>query len=98
MLRGLHQPDEHSIRVHRKDAGDSADAESFGECPDGPHQLLGLDVRALQGGAVGLLEIAFAAQTIQLSPVVSTGMAVGAEIPEADPAVIRTDGMRTEVV
>jgi hypothetical protein len=44
-----------------------------------------------------LQEIATAAQAHELAPAAPIRMAVGADIPQADPAVIGTGGMRAEV-
>jgi hypothetical protein len=44
-----------------------------------------------------LEEITVAAQTNELSPPSSIGVAVGADIPEADSTVIRTGSMRAKV-
>jgi hypothetical protein len=45
-----------------------------------------------------LEEAAMSAQTNKLSPVVFTQVTVGADVAEANPAVIRTSGMRVKVV
>jgi hypothetical protein len=42
-------------------------------------------------------EITPATETYQLSPPSSIGVAIGADITPADPAVIRTGGMRAEM-
>jgi len=54
-------------------------------------------VLAVKRGAQSLKEIAAAAQTKELSPSAATGMAIGADIAEADPAVIRTGRMWAKV-
>jgi len=52
----------------------------------------------MKRGAVGFQEITAAPQTIELSPAMAIGMAVGANILEVNPAVIRTGVTRAEVV
>src|SRR5882762_4501862 len=52
----------------------------------------------MQWGAVGLLEIAPAARTMQLAPQSTAGMSVGRDIAQAEPATIRTGGTGTEMV
>jgi hypothetical protein len=51
----------------------------------------------MQRGAMGLLEIALAPETLELPPRASPGMAVGAEIAPPDPPVIGTVRIRTEM-
>ena len=41
MIRHLDQPGQHRVGVHLEDVGDSANAKSFSQRPDGPHQLVG---------------------------------------------------------
>jgi hypothetical protein len=97
VLRCVDQPAQDSVRIDFKDTRHGADAEAFGQSRNGPHQRVGIDLLAVQRGAVRLEEIPVAAQTHQLSPAASIGMTVGADITEADPAVIRTGGMRAEM-
>ena len=40
VIRHLNQPGEHRVGVHLKDPGDCANAKSFSQRPDGPHQLV----------------------------------------------------------
>jgi hypothetical protein len=46
---------------------------------------------------MGLQEMPLAAQTHQLAPPPTIGMAIGAEIPPTHPAMIRTGGMGAEM-
>src|SRR6266581_184617 len=52
----------------------------------------------MQWCAVGLLEIAPAARAMQLAPQSTTGMTVGRDLAQAEPAAIRTGGTGTEMV
>src|SRR5262245_12853430 len=51
----------------------------------------------MQRRAMGLEEIPMTGQTHELAPASAIRMTVGADIPEADPTVIRTCGMRAEM-
>jgi hypothetical protein len=83
--RGTHD----SVRICR-------DAEAFGQSRDGPDRPVGLNLLGVKRCASRFQEIPVAAQTHELSLATAIGMAVGAEISEANPAVIRTGGMRAE--
>ena len=91
------QPAQDGVRIDRKDASHGTDAEAFGQRRDGPHQLVGVDLLGVKRRAVCFQEIPAAAQTQELSPAASIGVAGGADVPEADPAVIRTGSMRAKV-
>jgi hypothetical protein len=97
VLRGVNQPAQDSIRIDLKDASHSTDAEAFVQSRESPHPRVGIDLLAVKWGAVRLEEIPVAAQTHELAPAASGGMTVGADITEADPAVIRTGGMRAKM-
>ena len=64
----------------------------------GAYQLVGVDLLSVHWRAVCFQEIPAATQTLELSPATAMGMAVGTEIPVANPAVIRTGGTRAAVV
>ncbi len=51
----------------------------------------------MEDRAVMLRERALARGTLELSPRAATGMAVGAQVPQPQPAAIATAGMGTEV-
>jgi len=97
VLSRLDQPAQDRVWVDFKDPGHGTEAEAFGQSRHGPYQLLGFHLLAMQRGAMGLQEMPLAAETHQLAPPSAVGMAVGADIPPAHPAVIRTGGLRAEM-
>src|SRR5436309_7954256 len=97
MVRGLDQPGEHRIRVHFEHPGDRADAQALRQRAHRPHQKVDRHTLAMQRGAMGLLEIAITARAMQLPPGATTGMPIGTDIAEPDPAPIGTVRMRAEM-
>jgi hypothetical protein len=93
----FHQPEHNCVGIGLEDPCNGADTEAFGERRDRPHQLVRIALLAVKHGAMGLQEMPLAAQTHQLAPPPAVGMAVGADIPPAHPAVIRTRGLGAEV-
>jgi hypothetical protein len=93
----LHEPAQNRVGIGLEDPGHGTDTEALSQSGDGPHQLVGINLLAVKRRAVGLQEMPLAAETHQLPPAATIGMTVGADIAEADPAVVRTGGMRTEV-
>jgi hypothetical protein len=51
----------------------------------------------MEEGATGLQKVALARGTVELAPGAATGMTVGAEIPQPEPAPIVTIAVRTKV-
>src|SRR5215813_7956703 len=51
----------------------------------------------MKEGAMRLQKVAVAGCAVELSPGATTGMAIGAEVSQAQPAAIVTGGMRTEM-
>ena len=47
--------------------------------------------------AMGLIEVSVARDTLELSPGLSAGMTIGAQVAQSKPAVVRTIRDRTEV-
>jgi hypothetical protein len=91
------QPAQGGVRIDRKDARHRADATAFGPSGDRPPRLVRIALLSRKRRAQGLREIAAAAQTREVSPAASRGVAVGAEMPAADPAVMRTGSLRANV-
>ena len=97
MLGHLDQPGEDRVGIDLKYTGYSTDAQALRQRAHHPHQLLGRHALAMQRGAMGLLEVTFTADAIQLAPGTAVGMAIGAEIAPADPTPIGTVRVRAEV-
>src|SRR5262249_5426081 len=77
--------------------GHSPDAQAFRQHAHRPHQLLGRHALAMQGRAMGLLEVAATAGAMQLAPGAAVGMPIGRDITQPEPATIRTVGIGTEM-
>src|SRR5215831_13991419 len=95
LIRRRYYPVQHRVRVHLEYPGDRTNAQPFGQ---GPHHQLGGDARAMQGRAMGFEKIAPAGHALQLPPPSTTGMTVGADIAQSDPAVIITAWSGAELV
>ena len=51
----------------------------------------------VEDGAVGFIKIALARHTLKLPPGLAAGMAIGADIAQAEPAVVRAIRIGTEM-
>src|SRR5207245_7444034 len=90
-------PLQHRVGVDLKHPGHGTDAQALRQRAHRPHQLVGRHTRAMQRGAVGLLEIAATAGAMQLAPRATAGMTVGINIAQPEPAAIATVGSGTEM-
>ncbi len=97
LLRGLHHPLQHRVRVHFEHPGDRADAQPFGQGAHGPHQQVGRDALAMKQRPVRFEHVAATAGAIQLAPGAAVGMTVGTDIAQPHPAPIGTVRMGAEV-
>src|SRR5262249_30968781 len=97
LLRRLHQPVQHRVRIDLKHPRCTADAQALREAADHVHDEVDRDAFAMEQGPVMLGKVAFAGRTVELSPRATTGMAVGAQVTEPQPAAIATASMGTEV-
>ena len=97
VISGLRQPASHRVGIGLKDPGRGADAEPFGQCRGGPHQLVRINRLAMKQRAMGFQEMPLAAEAKQVTPASTLGRAVGADIAQAHPTVVRAGGMGTEV-
>src|SRR5262245_631515 len=86
----LDQPREHRIGVHLEHAGHGTNAQALRQRAHRPHQHVERNALAMQRGAVRVLEIFLAGDTLQLPPGSAIRMAIGADIAQAAPAIIRT--------
>ena len=89
---------EAGIGIDLKHAGHGTDTQTFRQRAHRPYQLLGRYALAMQGRAMGLLEIAITARAIQLAPRSTARMTIGTEIPQSHPALIGTVRMRAEML
>src|SRR5215813_6565298 len=97
VIGGLHQPAQYRGGIGLKHPGHGAAPEALGQSRNGPHELVRLHLLAVQWRAMGLQEMPLATETHQLAPASAARMAIGADIPPAHPAMVRTGGMGAEV-
>jgi hypothetical protein len=98
MLRCFHQPVEHRIGVHLEDPRGGADAQSLSQARQDLHDQFHGHLFAMEDRAMMLGKVAVARGAVELSPGTATGIAVGPEIPQPEPAAIATACMGTEVL
>ena len=94
MLRGFDQPRQHGVWVYLEYASDRSNTEAFSQGSHDVYDELGWHVLAMQRGAVGLLEILAARETLELAPRPTPRMAVGANIAASHPTIVGTRFLR----
>jgi hypothetical protein len=87
-----------AVRVDLEYAGDLADTQALGERSHGPDPHLRWHVRAMQRGAMGLLEILVTRDTRQLPPGATPGMTIGPNMVQPHPTIIVARVVGTELV
>jgi hypothetical protein len=97
LVRGLDQPLQHRVRIDLEHPRGAADAQAFSKAADDMHDEIDRDALAMEQGAVGLQKVSITAGTVELAPGATSGMPVGAEVPQPQPAAIATGGIGTEV-
>src|SRR5262249_57959021 len=97
LLRRLHEPLQDRIRVDLEHPCGAPDAHAFGQARDDAHDEVDGGALTMKDGAKGFEKIAATHDAQQLAPGTAVGMAVGAEIAPADPALIRTVRVRAEM-
>ena len=98
LLCCLHQPLQHRLRVHLEYSHRATDTQTFGQTRDDAHDELDEGALAVKERAEGLEKIAVTGDAQQLPPGASIGMAIGAQIAPAHPAVIGTVRVGTKMV
>src|SRR4030095_3850134 len=98
MVSRLAQPCKDGVGVDLEHAGDSADAQPFGQRAHRPHQQIGCDTLAMKRCAMGLQHIPFTLAAIQLTPRATVGMTLRTEIAEPHPPPIRTRRIGAELL
>src|SRR5262245_27442292 len=88
LIRRLHEPLQHRIRVHLEHPRRAPDTQAFGQAADDPYDEVRRGPLAVKDGAEGLEKVATTSDAEQLSPGTATRMAIGAEIAPAHPAPI----------
>jgi hypothetical protein len=97
LLGGFHQPLQDGVGVNLKHPSRSTDAQAFGQTCQDAHDELDRGLFAVEERAMRLQKGALARRTVELTPRATTGMAVGPEIAQAEPAPIVTIVVRTKV-
>jgi hypothetical protein len=76
----FNEPVQHGVRVNLKHPRRASDAQALGQTGDHPHDQLWCHTLAVKERAEGLEKIAFAGETLELTPRTTIGMAVRAQI------------------
>src|SRR5205823_6193924 len=97
LLRRLHQPVQHRVRIDLEHPRGAADAQALSEAADDVHEEVDRDALAMEQGAVMLWKVPFAGRTVELTPLTPARMAVGAQVAQPQPAAVVTVRMRTKV-
>src|SRR5262245_25352952 len=98
MVGGGNQPLQHGIGISFEHPGHGTDAQPFRQCPHGPHKQVGRYPLPVQRRAMRLKKISATCAAIELSPRTATGMPVGCDIAQPEPAPIATGGIGTEML
>src|SRR5882724_5681652 len=94
MLGDLDQPRQDGLGIDLKDAGYGTNAHALSQRAHRPHQQVDRHTLAMPRGAMGLLDRAITARAMPLPPGATTGMPIGTDMAEPDPAPIGTVRMR----
>src|SRR5215831_18567261 len=97
LLCGLDQPAQDSIGIYLEHPRRASDAQPLGQTRDDTHDELQRGTLAVKDRAMGFREIALAGDALQLPPGLATGMPIGADIAAAQPAMVGTIRLWTEV-
>jgi hypothetical protein len=97
LLGGLHQPPQHCIGIDLEDARRAPDTQPLSETRDDAHDEVGRGVFTMKNRAVGLREIPVTGDTLQLTPGLTAGMPISADVATAESAMVETIRSRTEV-
>src|SRR5262249_59559620 len=91
------QPWQPRVRVHLEDRGHSAEAQAFRQRAHRPPQPVRGDTFPMQRRAMRLKKIPVTGAAIELSPGTATGMTVGRDIAQPEPAPIATVGIGADM-
>src|SRR5262249_8800370 len=97
LLGGLDPPLQHRVRRDLEDPGRRTDPQALSQAGQDVHDALHRRLRARKNRAVGLKKSPLAWRAVELAPGTATGMAIGAQVAQPQPATIATAGMGTEV-
>src|SRR6266446_3344247 len=97
LLRRFDQPLQHGIGVDFEHPRRAPDAQAFGQARDDAYDELDRHALAMEERPERLEKVAAADHTQPLPPGTATGMAIGADIPPSDPALVPTVRIRAEM-
>src|SRR5262245_39333303 len=97
MLRRFHQPVERRVWSDLKDSSGSPNAQTLRQAGEHAHDEFDLGLFAMEDGTGCFQKVALTCRAVDLAPGAATGMTVGAEIPQPEPAPIGTIAVRTKV-
>src|SRR5262249_30525515 len=98
MIRGIAQPRTHRVRGHLEHAGDRTNAQPCRQRTNRPDEPIGWHPLPVQRRAMRLKKIPATLAAIELSPGAATGMTVGCDMAQPQPATIVTVGIGTEMM
>jgi len=97
LVSGLDQPLQDGIGIDLEHPRRAPDAQAFGQARDDPYNEVRRGPLPVKDGAEGLQKVAVTDDAQQLAPGTATGMAVGTEVTQPEPAAIATVRVRAEV-
>ena len=97
LLGRFHQPLQHRVRSHLKDPGGGANAEPLGQAGQDTDHQLHRHLFTMKNRAMMFRKIALARGALELSPGATTGMTVGPQVAQPEPAAIVTTAVGTKV-
>src|SRR5215813_10012434 len=97
LLRGLDQPAQDGIGINLEHPRCASDAQPLGQTRDDTHDELHRGTLAVTERAMGFRERALAGDALQLAPGLAAGMTIRADVAAAEPAMVGTIWLGTEV-
>ena len=97
LVSGLDQPLQDGSGIDLEPPRRAPDAQAFGQARDDPYNEVRRGPLPVKDGAEGLQKVAVTDDAQQLAPGTATGMAVGTEVTQPEPAAIATVRVRAEV-
>src|SRR5215510_15120799 len=97
LLRRFDQPEQHGVGIDLEHPGGAADAQTFGQTRDYPHNEIVRRTLAMEYRAQGLQEVTATGQAEKLPPGTAMGMAIGTQVAPSHPTPVRTVRVGTEM-
>src|SRR5262245_48079796 len=97
LIYGFTQPLQHRVGVDLEHPRCGPNAQAFSQTRQHAHDQLHSDLFAMKNRAMMLGKIAVARGAVKLTPGAATGMAIGPQVVQPQPAAIITSGVGTKV-